>query len=88
MAGIADDDVVKDFDFEKLARLNEVTSDFDVGLGWSRLTARMIVLCAAPVYVQSPIGGAAIHGRSAAKGGICLKANQSSGLSQTRLFAS
>ena len=43
VAGIAYDDVIENFDFEKLARSNEVTGDFDVGLGWSRLTARMIV---------------------------------------------
>ena len=43
MIGIPDDDVVEDFDFEKLSRSNEVTGDFDVRLGWSRLTARMIV---------------------------------------------
>ena len=40
---ISNDDVVENFDFEKLARSNEVTGDFDVGLGWGRLTARMIV---------------------------------------------
>ena len=40
---VSNDDVVENFDFEKLARSNEVTGDFDVGLGWSRLTARMIV---------------------------------------------
>ncbi len=43
VAGIANDDVIENFDFEKLARSNEVAGDFDVGLGWSRLTARMIV---------------------------------------------
>src|SRR6266404_3056126 len=50
VVGISNDDMVEDFDFEKLARSNEVTSDFDVGLGWSRLTSRMIVLCGAPSY--------------------------------------
>ena len=40
---VANDDVIENFDFEKLARSNEVTSNFDVGLGWSRLTARMIM---------------------------------------------
>ena len=52
MVRIAHDDVVEDFDFEKLTRSNEVTSDFDVRLGWSRIAARMIVLCGAPIYVQ------------------------------------
>ena len=40
---VSNDDVIENFDFEKLTRSNEVTGDFDVGLGWSRLTARMIV---------------------------------------------
>ena len=40
---VTNDDVIENFDFEKLARSNEVTGDFDVRLGWSRLTARMIV---------------------------------------------
>ena len=43
VAGIAHDDVVENFDFEKLSGSNEVASDFDVRLGWSRITARMIV---------------------------------------------
>ena len=30
MVGIPDDNVVQDFDFEKLAGSNEVTGDFDV----------------------------------------------------------
>jgi hypothetical protein len=36
---VSNDDVIENFDFEKLARSNEVTGDFDVGLGWSRLSA-------------------------------------------------
>ena len=43
MAGIAHDDVVENFDFQKLTRSDEVTGDFDVGLGRSCFTARMIV---------------------------------------------
>ncbi|MPM99071.1 hypothetical protein SDC9_146261 [bioreactor metagenome] len=43
VVGVANYDVIENFDFEKLTRSNEVTGDFDVGLGWSRLTARMIV---------------------------------------------
>ena len=39
MAGIAHDDVVENFDFEKLSGSNEVASDFDVRLGWSRIRA-------------------------------------------------
>lgn len=43
MVWVSDDDVIENFDLEKLPRSNEVTGDFDVGLGWSWLTARMIV---------------------------------------------
>ena len=39
MAGIAHDDVVENFDFEKLSGSNEVASDFDVRRGWCRITA-------------------------------------------------
>ena len=43
MAGIAHDDVVENFDFQELTRSDEITGDFDVRLGWSRITARMPV---------------------------------------------
>jgi len=52
IAGISHYDVVENFDFQKLARSDEITSDFDVRLGWRRIAARMIVLCGAPIYVQ------------------------------------
>jgi hypothetical protein len=35
--------VVENFDFQKLTRSDEITGDFDVRLGWSRITTRMIV---------------------------------------------
>ncbi len=35
----AHDDVVENVDFEKLACSDEVTGDFDVGLGWCRFAA-------------------------------------------------
>ena len=35
MVGIPDDDVVEDFDFEKLAGSNEVAGDFNVRFGRS-----------------------------------------------------
>jgi hypothetical protein len=47
------DDMIENFDFQKLTCSDEITGDFYVCLGWSRITARMIVLCDAPVYVQS-----------------------------------
>jgi hypothetical protein len=48
---ISNDDVIENFDFEKLARSNEVTGDFDVGLGRSRL----------PGYSGSGITGVMPH---------------------------
>ncbi len=43
MVGISNNDVIEDFDFEKLAGSAEIASDFDVHRGRSRFTARMIV---------------------------------------------
>ena len=43
MDGIAHDYVVENFNFQQLACSNEITTNFDVGLGRSRITARMIV---------------------------------------------
>ena len=43
VGGVSNDDVIEDFNFEKLTSSNEVTSDFNVGFRWSRFTARMIV---------------------------------------------
>ena len=43
VAGVSDDNVVENFDFQKLARSDEITSNFDVCLGWGRIAARMIV---------------------------------------------
>ena len=43
VAGITYDNVIENFDFEKLTRSNEVTGDFDVGFGRGCFTARMIV---------------------------------------------
>ena len=43
MARTPYDYVVENFDFKKLTSSDEVTGDLDVGLGWSRLSARMIM---------------------------------------------
>ena len=43
MIWVSNDDVVENFDFQKLTRSNEVTGDFDVGFGRGCFTARMIV---------------------------------------------
>lgn len=61
MVGISDDDVVEDFDLEKLAGSDEIASNFDIRFWRSRFPARMIVLCAAPSYVQPRIGCSDIH---------------------------
>src|SRR5689334_23207318 len=41
--GISDNDVVEDFDFQKLACSDEIASDFNVRFRRSRFTARMTV---------------------------------------------
>ena len=43
MVWISNDDMIEDFDFEKLPGSDEIASDFYVGFGWGRLTARMIM---------------------------------------------
>ena len=53
VAGVSHDDVIKDFDLEKLTSSNEITSDFDVGFGRFGLSARMIV--------RDDDGGCACH---------------------------
>ena len=52
MVRTPDDYVVENFDFEKLASSNEVAGDLDVRFRRTRITAGMVVLCEAPVYVQ------------------------------------
>jgi hypothetical protein len=44
--------MIEYFDFEQLSRTNKVACDFDVRFRRLFLTARMIVLCGASVYVQ------------------------------------
>ena len=41
VAGIANDDVVEDFDLEKLAGADEVAGDFDVSFRWCGITTRV-----------------------------------------------
>lgn len=41
MIWISNDDVVEDFDFEKLTGSNEVTGDFDVRFRWGWISARV-----------------------------------------------
>ena len=43
VAGMAHDNVVENFDFQKLTRSDEIAGDLDIRLGWSRITARTIV---------------------------------------------
>ncbi len=86
MVGIANDNVVEDFDLEKLSRSNEVTSDFDVRFGRSWLAARMIVLCEVTSYVQCPIAGADITTNSTTKGVLWMPMNHSVEVNLTTLF--
>jgi len=46
------DDVIEDFNLEQLARANEIACDFDVRFRRLRDSARMVVLCGAPIYVE------------------------------------
>ena len=43
MAGVANDYVVEDFDFQKLASADEVAGDFDVGFARRGFAARVVV---------------------------------------------
>ena len=51
MIGISHDDMIENVDLKKLVCSDEVAGNFDVRFGWGRITARMIVLCEAPIYV-------------------------------------
>ena len=52
--------MVHHFDLQDLTRPDQIPRHFDVRLARRRVTARMIVLCNAPSYVQLPIVGADI----------------------------
>jgi hypothetical protein len=41
--GVSDDDVIEDFDFEKLTSADEVASYFDVGFARRGFSARVVV---------------------------------------------
>jgi len=56
-----DDYVVNDLNFQELAGTDQIPRDFDVRLARRCVPARVIVLCEAPSYVQSPIGGADVN---------------------------
>ena len=43
--------MIENVDLKKLVCSDEVAGNFDVRFGWGRITARMIVLCEAPIYV-------------------------------------
>jgi hypothetical protein len=50
--------VIEDFDFQKLPGANEVAGNFDIGFARGGVSARVVVLCEAPSYVQWPTRGA------------------------------
>ena len=52
--------MVHHFDLQDLTSPDQIPRHFDVRLARRRVTARMIVLCNAPSYVQLPIVGADI----------------------------
>jgi hypothetical protein len=87
MARISNDYMVQNVDFNQLTPSDEVTCDFDVGFGRTRIATRMIVLCGARSYVQSCVRGSEIPVPSRRKGVPCLKANHSRRLRRTRPFA-
>ena len=43
VVGMSHYDVIENFDFQKLTRSDEIAGNFNVCLGWSRITAGMIV---------------------------------------------
>ena len=87
MVLIADDDMVNQFEFQKLTRPNQITSHFDVGFRGRGFPAGMVVLCDAPVYVQLAIGGVGDNQGAMGKGVLCLTEDHSSNPSRNRVFA-
>lgn len=71
MVGLADNYMVEHFHFEKLPGADEVAGEFNIRLGRRRVAARVVVLCGAPVYVQSPLGETGFAGSTA--GGKLVK---------------
>ncbi len=68
MAGVADDDMIQKFDFQKPPRMDEVAGDLDVGFARRGFSARVVVLCDVRSYVQCRVFGAHIPPASTAKG--------------------
>ena len=57
----AENDVVDHFNLQQLPGADQIAGHTNVGLARRRVAARMIMLCEAPSYVQSPIGGADVN---------------------------
>jgi hypothetical protein len=55
---IANNDVIQEFDLEKLSGFDQVPCCFDVAFAGCRITAWMIVLCGALIYVEFNSGTA------------------------------
>ena len=79
--------MIEKFNLQKLAGADEIAGHFDVGFARGGVAGGVIVLCDAPVYVQSGVPGADVPASPWKKGVSCLKANRSCGLGRTRLFA-
>ena len=85
--GVADDEVVEDFNLQKLAGPDEVAGDFDVGFRGGRVARWVIMLCAAPVYVQLPVVGSNAEAGCRGTGVLCLTADHASDPDRRGLFA-
>ena len=51
MAGMADDDMICNFNLHQLAGPDQIAGDFDIGFARRRVPARVIVLCGPRSYV-------------------------------------
>ena len=84
---IADDDVVEDFDLHHLAGADQIAGDFDVSFRWRGISGRVIVLCDAPVYVESVVGGTTLPAGPKGKGVLWKEMIPSKPPTFTRLSA-
>jgi len=52
MMWITQNNMVENFNFEKLSGAYQVACHLNVSFGWRSFPARVIVLCEAPIYVE------------------------------------
>lgn len=87
MVLVADDHMVNQLDLQQLTGTNEIPRHFDVSFRGRGFPARMIMLCAALVYVQLAVGGVGLNSGAMGKGWLCLTADHSNNLARNRVFA-